>query len=263
MKLVAHVSGREILKNPRLIEQFAEAGLGVELQLTAEVLDSLTLKDFGKLRRLAGGAPITVHAPFIDLNPGALDPYVLRATRDRFFETITAAKVLNAEVIVFHTGYHPQKVDPFYDSWFERALETFKEVTEEWNRKVALENVFDRNPKNLKNFVKNLPENAGVCLDVGHMNLFSEVPVSLWFEMLGNRIYEFHLHDNLGIQDSHLPMGLGTVNYPEVFAQMEKLKQEYILNLENKSYEDVLKSLDFLRRNVKWREISLSTPTKS
>ncbi len=262
MKVVAHVPGKEILKNPQLIERFVEVGLGVELQITSEVLDSLTLKDFGKLRRLAGGAPVTVHAPFIDLNPGALDSYILKATRDRFFETVTTAKVLNAEVIVFHTGYHPQKVDPFYNSWFERALETFREVAENWKGKIALENVFDRNPKNLKNFIKNLPENVGVCLDVGHMNLFSEVPVSLWFEVLGSRIYEFHLHDNLGLQDNHFPMGTGTVNYPEVFTQMEKLKQEYILNLENKTYEDVLKSLEYLRRNAKWREISLSTQTK-
>ena len=263
MKLVAHVPGREILKNPQLIEQFVNNGLGVELQLTAEVLDSLTLKDFGRLRGLAEGAPLTVHAPFIDLNPGALDPYVLKATRDRFFETVTAAKILNAEVIVFHTGYHPQKVDPFYNSWFKRALETFQRVTEEWEGRIALENVFDRNPENLKNFIENLPERAGVCLDAGHMNLFSEVPASDWFDSLGERIYEFHLHDNSGTQDSHLPMGTGTVNYPELFSQMEKLKQEYILNLENKSYEDVLKSLEYLRRNLKWRERSLSTQTKS
>jgi len=254
MKLVAHVPGREILENPQLVKRFTEAGLGVELQLTAQVLDSLTLKEFGKLKKLAGGAPVTVHAPFIDLNPGALDSYVLKATRNRFFETVTAAKVLSAEVIVFHTGYHPQKIDPFYKSWFERALETFSEVSSIWNGKIALENVFDRNPENLKNFIENLPENVGVCLDVGHMNLFSEVPVSEWFDSLGERIYEFHIHDNAGREDSHLPIGEGNVNFEEIFSQMEKLKQKYILNLENKSYDAVIKSLDYIRRNTEWRE---------
>ena len=259
MRVVAHVPGKQIIENPKIIEKFSEIGIGVELQLTGDVLDKLTLKEFGKLRKLAGKGPITVHAPFIDLNPGALDTYVLKATRDRFAETVAAAKVLDAEVIVFHTGYHPQKVDPFYESWFERALETFSEVSERWRKRIALENVFDRNSKNLKNFIQNLPENVGVCLDVGHLNLFSEVSLSEWFKELGERIYEFHLHDNLGLQDNHFPIGTGTVNYAEVFSQMERLKQEYILNLENKSYEDVLKSLEFLRRNVKWREISSST----
>ena len=263
MKVVAHVPGKEILKNPSLIEKFVEVGLGVELQLTAEVLDSLSLKEFGNLRKLAERAPVTVHAPFIDLNPGALEPYVLKATRDRFFETVTAARVLKAEVIVFHTGYHPQKVDPFYDRWFKRALETFKEVSEEWQGKIALENVFDTNPENLKNFIGNLPEKIGICLDVGHMNLFSQVPISTWFNELGERIYEFHLHDNLGVKDDHFPLGTGTVNSGELFSQMEKLRQDYILNLENKTYEDVLKSLEYLRRNGKWKEISLSTPTRS
>ncbi len=262
MKVVAHVPGKEILKNPELIKRFAEAGFGVELQLTAEVLDSLTLKEFGKLRKMAGGAPITVHAPFIDMNPGALDSYVLEATRNRFFETTATARVLDAEVIVFHTGYHPQKIDPIYNTWFERAVETFKEVSKEWRGKIALENVFDRTPENLKMLIENLPENVGVCLDVGHMNLFSDVSIPAWFESLGERIYEFHLHDNCGLADRHLPMGEGKINFQEIFKEIENLKQDYILNLENKSYENVLKSFDYLRRNFKWKEkLSSTLPT--
>ncbi len=262
MKVVAHVPGREILSNPEIIRKFSELGLGVELQLTADVLEAFTLKDFGKLRKLAGDVPVTVHAPFLDLNPGALEPYVLEATRNRFFETVVASKVLEAELIVFHTGYHPQKVDPFYDRWFSTALNTFREVVKEWSGRIALENVFDRTPRNLKKFMEHLPQCVGVCLDVGHMHLFSDVLVDKWFRELGSRVYEFHLHDNCGRKDSHLPMGEGSINFDVIFSHMGALNQDYILNFENKSYDDVLKSLNFLRRRSQWRErLSSTLPT--
>lgn len=263
MKIVGHIPGREILKGTEALRSVIDLMIGAELQLSQEVLDEFTLKEFGKLKRLIGRRPVTVHAPFLDLNPGALDKYVLKATRDRFFETVVASKVLDAEVIVFHTGYHPQKVKPFYDRWLSRALSTFEEVLKIWSGRIALENVFDETPENLRNFLDKLPERAGVCLDVGHLNLFSKVPISEWFEVLGERIYELHVHDNTGESDDHLPIGSGNVDFNEVLRGISKLKTEYILNLENKSVEGIRESLETLRRNPLWREISSSTQTKS
>ncbi len=254
MEIVGHVSGKEILKGRNALREVLSLGLGVELQITSDVLDRLTLKEFGKLKREIGEKTVTVHAPFIDLNPGALDGYVLKATKDRFFETITVSRVLDAKLIVFHTGYHPQKVKSFYKSWFERALSTFEEVLENWHGKIVLENVFDETPENLKNFMRELPKDVGVCLDIGHINLFSKVPISNWFEELGDRIYEFHLHDNCGSSDQHLPLGKGRIDIEGIFELINQLKTEYILNLENKTPQGVKESLEFLRRRALWRE---------
>ena len=248
MKVVGHVPAKKILTSPRqTIESLTSLGIGVELQISSDILDTFTLKDFGNLKSLTGNALITVHAPFLDLNPGAVDSYVLKATRKRFQETLIAAKVLEAEVIVFHTGYHPAKIDPIFDEWFDRALETFKLIAAETDSKIALENVFDTEPSILKKFIDNLPKNVGVCIDVGHLNLFSKQSVSDWISTFRDRIYEFHVHDNRGVKDEHSFLGSGTVPLKELFEEVEKVKTDYIFNLENKTVEDVEKSLKFLK----------------
>ena len=265
MKLVAHVPARELLKDLNTVEKLVSLGLGVELQLTSEVLDSFTFKDFGLIKKLTNGLPITVHAPFMDLNPGATEPYLLDITRKRFLQAVSAAKVLEAEVVVFHTGYIPQKVEPIYENWFKRALETFLIVGEEFKGKVALENVFDRDFKVILSFLERLPDNFGFCFDIGHFNIFSQIPLSDWFSSLSSKLYEFHLHDNLGSQDSHLPCGKGSFNFGYLFSLIESYFNEIpsglILNLENKSVDDVKESLNFLR-GTKWKEKLEFTRTK-
>ncbi|SMP03087.1 Sugar phosphate isomerase/epimerase [Desulfurobacterium pacificum] len=246
MKIVGHVSAKRILSTPETVREITSLGIGVEVQLSSDILDTFTLKDFGNLKSLIGDALTTVHAPFLDLNPGAADSYVLKATRKRFQETLIAAKVLEAEVIVFHTGYHPAKIDPIFDEWFERAIETFKLVAAETDALIALENVFDTEPSVLKKFVDNLPKNVGVCIDVGHLNLFSKQPVSDWISAFKDRIYEFHVHDNSGVKDEHSFLGSGTVPLKEFFKEVEKVETDYIFNLENKTVDDIKKSLKFL-----------------
>ncbi|TCK06612.1 sugar phosphate isomerase/epimerase family protein [Phorcysia thermohydrogeniphila] len=252
MKVVGHVPGKELLKSFKRVEEVLSLGIGVEIQLASEILDRFTLKDFGALRKLIGNRTVTVHAPFLDLNPGATDSLVLKATRKRFKETLVAAKILEAETIVFHTGYHPAKVDPIYEEWFERAVETFEEVAERTPCPVALENVFDRSPVHLERLLESLPPKVGVCIDVGHLNLFSEVPLSDWIERFKGRIFEFHVHDNGGEKDEHAPIGSGKLDLDVFFSLLEKIPDNYIFNLENKSVDDIKSSLEVLRRKTEW-----------
>ena len=262
MKIVAHLPATELLKGLSALREIISLGTGVEFQLTADVLDSFTFKDYGRLKEEVKGVPVTVHAPFLDLNPGALDPYVLEATRRRFLETVSVAKVLGAGVIVFHTGYHPRKVGPFYREWFRRAVETFQIVSEEFEGKIALENVFDETPAVLEEFMGELPPSVGACIDVGHLNLFSKVPLNEWFRALGDRIYEFHIHDNRGVSDEHAPAGSGTFDFESLFMLLDSLNSDYIFNLENKSPSDVRRSLDFFRRS-EWKGKSEFTRMRS
>jgi len=248
MKIVGHVSGRELIKGFDTARRIIEFGIGVELQLTSKILDSFKLKEYGKLRKLAGTKPVTVHGPFLDLNPGATDSYILEATRKRFEETLIAAKVLEAETIVFHTGFHPAKTYPIYDTWLKTAVETFKYVAERTHCRIALENVFDEVPDHLERLLEQLPENVGVCIDIGHLNLFSKEPLEVWIEKFRDRIFEFHVHDNSGENDEHGKIGSGTFDFDSFFKLLKKIPDNYIFNLENKRPEDVEESLKVVRR---------------
>jgi sugar phosphate isomerase/epimerase len=61
---------------------------------------------------------------------------------------------------------------------------------------------------------------AGFHLDVGHAHLGRrpEEPnrTSALLDAFGDRLAHVHVHDNLGVDDLHLPLGAGSVDWPDV-----------------------------------------------
>ncbi|WP_457567370.1 sugar phosphate isomerase/epimerase family protein [Desulfurobacterium sp.] len=259
MKITAHIPGKAIIENPERIERTINRNFGVELQLTADVLEKVPLKFFSGLAEKLRDKPVTFHAPFMDLNPGAIDKYVREATLKRFKELKSVAEILNPEVIVFHSGFHPRKILPVYDRWIKNCVETFRQVCEMFpGTKIAIENVFDEVPDQIEELTDKIgKENAGVCIDVGHLNLFSKVPIKEWLNRLDRKIFEFHIHDNDGDADLHAAAGTGTVDFTDVFAFLKNQKTSPIITLEAKTEEDQIKSYDFLINNLtgenKWK----------
>ncbi|HUJ70463.1 MAG TPA: TIM barrel protein, partial [Syntrophorhabdales bacterium] len=58
--------------------------------------------------------------------------------------------------------------------------------------------------------------NLWFCFDTGHFNLFTAVPLEGWLGPLRQRLKEFHIHDNHGKSDEHLPVGQGTFPFREL-----------------------------------------------
>ncbi len=251
MEVVGHIPSKYLKGDYGRIERTIGRGIGVELQISSDVMDTLTLKDFGIVRSLVGERTVTFHAPFLDLNPGAMDSYVLEATRRRFLELKPLVNMFTPKVIVFHTGFHPQKTPHAYDRWLERSVETFRLLCGELETKIALENVFEEDPKPIIDILERLPENAGVCIDVGHLNLFSSVPLDGWIEAFRSRIFEFHVHDNGGTTDDHLAIGKGNFDFDRFFTLIDSLNSDYILTLEAKRESEQVESLNYLKRRGK------------
>ncbi|WP_456397631.1 sugar phosphate isomerase/epimerase family protein [Desulfurobacterium sp.] len=254
MKITAHIPGKDVIDNPERIHRTLNRSFGIELQLTADVLENVPLKFFSRLAEMVENKPVTFHAPFIDLNPGAIDRYVREATVKRFKELQPVAKILNPEVIVFHSGFHPRKTLPVYDKWIKNCVETFKQVCDMFpDSRIAIENVFDEVPDYLNEILEKVnTSNIGVCIDVGHLNLFSKLPLKNWLNYFNNKIFEFHIHDNDGIDDLHIAAGSGTIDFNDFFSFLKTRTSNFpILTLEAKTEEDQLKSFQFLTNNLR------------
>ena len=65
--------------------------------------------------------------------------------------------------------------------------------------------------------------NLWFCFDTGHFNLFTSVPLEDWLTPLKSRLKEFHIHDNHGRSDEHLPVGQGTFPFRELRHFMRSL----------------------------------------
>lgn len=71
-----------------------------------------------------------------------------------------------------------------------------------------------------------------MCLDVGHVNAYSPVPVEEWVSACAEFLSHFHIHNNDGSQDAHCAPGEGTISMAALLRQAQTLCPEATFTLE-------------------------------
>ena len=88
-----------------------ETGTGVE-SIDFSISDNLdhlgrTIERYQKKLEEMGNPPLTLHGPFLDLNPAAFDSLIREVTMKRFTQCYQAGLELGAKKIVYHSGMIP------------------------------------------------------------------------------------------------------------------------------------------------------------
>jgi sugar phosphate isomerase/epimerase len=227
-----------------------ERGINPEIAFTGDSLDTLDVRKLREVSQILieNGIRTTIHAPFMDLSPGALDRLVLEATRQRFQQVMAAAAVLRPEVVVFHPGYDRWRFGSSRNRWLAHSIETFQPVVESAASigcTVAVENIFEEEPSTLKALLKAFDSPLfRHCFDVGHWNLFSKLSMAEWFAELGPHIAEAHIHDNHGLSDDHSPLGEAGIDFPLFFQLMAQYAPEAAWTIEAHNREAVERALE-------------------
>jgi len=227
-------------------------GINPEIAFTGDSLDSLDPRRLREVSQILSenGIRTTIHAPFMDLSPGALDRLVLEATRQRFQQVMAAAAVLRPEVVVFHPGYDRWRFGSSRNRWLAHSIETFQPVVEcaaTIGCTVAVENIFEEEPSTLKALLEAFDSPLfRHCFDVGHWNLFSKLSMAEWFAELGPYIAEAHIHDNHGLSDDHSPLGEAGIDFPLFFRLMTHYAPEAAWTIEAHNREAVERALENL-----------------
>lgn len=221
-----------------------------EIYFPSSSLDTITERDIISLKESLGYASsISIHAPFMDLSPGAVDSKVREVTISRFSDILDISEVLRPVTIVFHSGYEKWKYAHKIDVWLEGSMKTWPEIigkAEKLGIKIAIENIFEDEPSNLALLMRELhSENFGLCFDTGHCNLFSRVPLTEWLDILSPYIFELHLHDNDKTFDSHLPIGEGSFDFDLFFKRLRDI--DCLYTIEAHTPERVIKSIERLK----------------
>jgi sugar phosphate isomerase/epimerase len=236
------------------LEAILSVGLQPEIYFSGVTLDRLSPGEVEKTSNaLRGkGVPVTFHAPFMDLNPGAVDERVREITAFRFDQVLELVPHFQPRSIVFHPGYDRWRYDDDVDLWRENSLLTWRPLVkraEAMGVKMALENVFEENPEPLRKVLEEIDSPfLGYCMDAGHGNLFSEVPLLTWVEVLGSRLLEIHLHDNHGKADDHLPLGRGSIDFPALFSLLREKKIQPTYTIEPHEIDLLQPSLEALQK---------------
>ncbi len=259
--------GRDFLKKVQVnvpfpllrqnLKRILAIGLQPEIYFSGTILDHLSPEDVemvsAELKKQ--NIPVTLHAPFMDLNPGAVDERVRVVTCLRFHQVMELVPHFRPRTIVFHPGYDRWRYDNDVDLWLEKSLLTWKPLAEQaeaFSVRLALENIFEENPSILRKLFEALNSPwIGYCLDAGHGHLFSEVPLFEWVEALGYRLFEVHLHDNHRQADEHLPVGEGQIDFVKIFATLQAKNLQPIYTIEPHREESLEPSLRALENFIK------------
>jgi sugar phosphate isomerase/epimerase len=225
----------------------------LEIYVAASILGQIERADLDRLiESLDWNPQLTLHAPFMDLSPGAVDTMVRAATQTRFKQLLNVAAVLRPRAVVFHAAYDRWRFAGRSDIWLENSMDTWSRVMELAGKvdgmRVAMENVFDEEPEPLRMLIERVGHPSfGFCFDTGHFNLFSQAPMDEWFTSLGRHILEVHLHDNRGAADSHEALGTGTVDFERFFHLLRSSGADPVYTLEAHDPADIEPSLEKIR----------------
>ncbi|MDQ5854393.1 MAG: sugar phosphate isomerase/epimerase, partial [Chloroflexota bacterium] len=156
---------------------------------------------------------------------GHIDHLIRDAVQRRLDMTFDVASKLRANRVVLHGGYSPI-VDLFnlQDSWFKTNVGFWQREIRRWadaGIEIVLENDTDKSPDALVQVVDAVDNPfLGLCLDIGHVHVFSDLEAVGWLRRMAHRLVHIHLHDNDRTSDSHCAIGRGTIDFEPFYAAL-------------------------------------------
>lgn len=227
-----------------------EERLNLEIYFGSRRFDDITKADITGLKKILDYNPrLSIHSPFMDLSPAAIDLKIREVTVKRYSDILDFAAILKPSVVVFHSGYDKWKYDHRTDVWLEGSLETWGPLNKkaaDMGVKIAIENIYEDEPENLRLLAEEMAsENFGLCFDAGHFNLFSRITLSEWLDKTVRYIHELHLHDNDGTSDDHYAIGDGNIDFEAILSRLNG--RNCVYTIEAHTVDNAKKSLKRLK----------------
>lgn len=225
-----------------------------EIYLPAESLDQIVWEEVAAHAEALRGAGLftTIHSPFMDLNPGAIDTSIRAVTRHRIEQVMKATELLRPRVIVVHPGFDDLHYGDNQLEWLKNSTDFWREFVpqaRELGTILAVENIFEKEPSTLRALLDEINDPCfRHCFDVGHWNMFATVSLEDWFGELGSYIAETHIHDNHGQADDHLPVGEGSIDFARFFPLLNDYAPDAVWTIEAHSAEHLQRALKNIKR---------------
>lgn len=239
-----------------LTERFDDllgAGVNPEIYLDGEHLDFFDPQTLIEIKEAFRdkGLNITMHGPYLDLNPGSLDESTRRLTIEKYSLALEAASYLEPSTIVLHAGYDERRFGGNSALWLEQSMRTwpaFVKEAEKIGTVIAAEHIFEKTPHTLKALVESIGSpNFGVCIDTGHLNVFANRDTEGWLRELGPYIAEVHMHDNSGGHDEHLPIGDGLINFRLFLMLLRRYAKDPVYTIEPHGEDNIWRAIKTVR----------------
>lgn len=198
---------------------------------------------------LQGISRSILHAPSNELFPCAIDEKARELAAYRYRQAIDLAKRYGCKKVVIHGGYTPWF---YYPVWYVgQSIAFWKEfLKEDPGVEIVLENYLETQPDLILDIVEGVDDpRFRLCMDIGHANAYSYVPIMDWLEACAPWIGHFHINNNYGREDLHNGLQEGSIPMKEVLQRIETLCPDATITLE---VTETKPSLEWLTRERIW-----------
>jgi sugar phosphate isomerase/epimerase len=238
-------------ERPYALPQDMERGA---LESIQEKLVSLSLK------------PI-IHSAVYDINVASLNPLIRKASIRQTLESIRFATKIGAKIVVIHPGRLPKDYPPVYLKNSRINLLTSLNVMARMAGRMGVMLAIENSPRGRAHRLVTSPQehlhilqrvgspHLGALLDIGHAHTWG-VDVREYIKSLTDYILLFHLHDNRGQADDHLPLGRGTIDLKGIREEIQRMKKHHPVILNMRRKEDIAESIRFLEGMGKSKGLS-------
>ena len=212
-----------------------EYGLGIEIAeyCTAWNMDEKFAGVDGVVKKKLDGISRSVlHAPYNELFPCAIDPKARELAASRYRQAIGLAKRYGSTKVIIHGGFNPWIYFPVW--YVGESIKFWQEFLEQDpGVQIVLENVLETDPAWLLDIVKGVDDSRlKMCLDIGHVNAYSNIPAMDWLETCAPYISHFHAHNNDGSRDQHNALNDGTIPLKEFLLRAEEICPDATFTME-------------------------------
>ncbi|MEM1514916.1 MAG: sugar phosphate isomerase/epimerase [Thermoproteota archaeon] len=202
------------------------------LEIVDEGLHELNSKRIEVIRKFIEerGLSVSIHAPFADINIASTSPFIRNAIMRRLERSMRLSARLNPEYWVFHPGIRSAISDIIPGLDWRINLDSVRSLLKEARKygiRIAIENTPKTFPfvikyvEDLERFYEEMGNEGlelGITLDVGHANICGQLNEIM--RLFHEKIVHVHLHDNNGDKDSHLGIGFGKIDWPNLIESL-------------------------------------------
>jgi sugar phosphate isomerase/epimerase len=196
----------------------------------------------------SSGIPLhSVHAPMFgdyEMGRAGAPPVNVAATdraqrieaMDEIKRSIEIAEQIPFRFLIQHIGVANESFDERKIESAMTSVEHLRAFAKPLGVRLLLENIPNElaTPDRIVEFLHvSHFDDVGVCFDVGHAHMMSDIPQA--FEILREHIRSTHIHDNAKDRDSHLWPGKGTIDWKETMELLRSAphKPPMLLELED------------------------------
>jgi sugar phosphate isomerase/epimerase len=229
------------------------------VELVIEPTDILNIANRQKFIDLAKSYSVKkqFHGPFIDINLCSNNKHISKASIQSYLETIEICKELNGKMITIHPGYANfllKSIREFNKLQLKEAISELLDSSNNYDIDICLENM----PKKAKIMTdyENIAEVYNIInrndlfltYDTSHYFL-SEGNVEKLWENFSNKIRNIHIVDTFDKKsDKHPPLGMGIINFKDIFEVIKSYNYEGPLIIELSSSKSLSKSINFINK---------------